>query len=114
MADQNPNTTQEALKDQAAANKAGETAPPNPTVKPTASGEQRGPIRTGVVSNPAPTVDPDAPPVVAKVDEGSLPQATLDEMAAGRRAIERNRPVASAMEAGRAAQASENTTLQRK
>lgn len=100
---ENPNVSQEAGKDQSAAAPTGKAA----------AAEQRAPTRAGVVTNPVPPVDPDAPPVVAKVDENSLPQATLDEMEAGRAALNRNRPVASAMEAGRAAQASESNSLKR-
>lgn len=85
MAEQNPNSKPEAVKDQAAANAAPQTAPTRP----------------GVITNPKPVVDPDAPVVEAKVDVNTLPQATLDEMEAGRRALNRNRPVASAMEAAR-------------
>lgn len=105
MAEQNPNSKPEAVKDQAAANAAPQTAPPNPTVKPASAGEQRpeerAPTRAGVITNPRPIVDPDAPVVEPKVDEQALPQSTLDEMEAGRRALNRNRPVASAMEAAR-------------
>lgn len=48
-----------------------------------------GPARSGLVTNPAP--DPDAPAEAA--GEQALPQATINEMEAGKKALERNKPV---------------------
>lgn len=59
-------------------------------------------VRTStIITNPTAPVDPDAPPVEAKPSE--LPQSTIDEMNAGKKALERNRPVAQALEAAREA-----------
>jgi hypothetical protein len=66
------------------------------------------PIARGVVTNPSPVADPDAP-VKEKVPAG-LPQSTVDEMAAGRKALERNQPVARALEDARAAKDAGTTT----
>lgn len=56
--------------------------------------------RPGVITNPAPVVDPDVP---VKEPVPNVPQSTIDEMAAGKKALERNRPVATKMEEARAA-----------
>ena len=56
----------------------------------------------GLITNPAPIVDPDAPVQEDKLP-ASVPQSTIDEMAAGKKALERNRPVATALESARAA-----------
>jgi hypothetical protein len=54
---------------------------------------------SNVITNPASPVDPDAPVVEVKPD--ALPQSTIDEMEAGKKALERNKPVAQALEAAR-------------
>ena len=49
-----------------------------------------------VITNP---IDPEAP--VKAEAPSSLPQSTIDEMNAGKKALERNRPVAQALEEAR-------------
>jgi hypothetical protein len=65
------------------------------------SGNPIGRPRAGVITNPAPIVDLDAPRVEKLPD--SVPQSTIDEMNAGRKALERNKPVATALENARSA-----------
>lgn len=64
--------------------------------------------RSGVITNPAPApVDPDLAAAQASQNPRDLPpyvpQSTIDEMEAGRKALERNKPVAAALENARAA-----------
>lgn len=66
---------------------------------------QRG---ASTIVNPTPTVDPDARPAEKHPD--ALPQATIDEMAAGKKALERNKPVATALEESRAAKSAGTVT----
>jgi hypothetical protein len=76
-------------------------APAPAPAAPTKAPESKVQPRTGasLITNPAPPVDPDAP---AKEElPPSVPQSTLDEMAAGKKALERNKPVATALEKAR-------------
>jgi hypothetical protein len=63
-----------------------------PAVAPT--GKQ-----SNLITNPMPKVDPDAP--VKEVAPSELPQSTIAEMEAGKKALERNKPVAVALENAR-------------
>jgi hypothetical protein len=61
-----------------------------------------------LISNPPPVVDPELEAARAAANPreklpDSVPQSTIDEMAAGKKALERNRPVATALENARAA-----------
>src|ERR1044072_9292897 len=67
--------------------------------------------RANVISNPAQAVDLEAPAKPAEIPS-SLPQSTIDEMAAGKKALERNRPVATALENARSQQAGTQTAPQ--
>lgn len=72
-----------------------------PGVKAGTAGNSKSIARGGsLISNPAPTVDPDAPAPAEKLPD-SVPQSTIDEMDAGRAALKRNKPVATALEAAR-------------
>lgn len=78
------------------------STPPAVTNEPGVKAGTTKPItRAGIISNPAPAADPDAP--VQEKAPGGLPQSTIDEMAAGKKALERNQPVARALEDARAA-----------
>lgn len=96
-ANQNPNASREAAEKDALAR--------DPkTQKAAQEGITTGPGKTvqrssSLISNPASPTDPDAPVVEEK--PAGLPQSTIDEMAAGKQALERNRPVAQALEAAR-------------
>ena len=57
------------------------------------------PRSSNLITNPGVAADPGAPVPESKPSE--LPQSTIDEMAAGKKALERNRPVAQALEAAR-------------
>ena len=49
--------------------------------------------RSPLITNPTPMRDPDAPDVVEDNTPSDLPQSTIAEMEAGRKALERNKPV---------------------
>ncbi len=49
--------------------------------------------RSSLITNPTPARDPDAPDVVENNTPSELPESTLAEMEAGRKALERNKPV---------------------
>lgn len=92
----NPNITRDAAEKDALAR--------NPqTLKaahePVTTGATKQVRSSTLITNPT---DPNQPDVPAK-DElpDALPQATIDEMAAGKKALERNRPVAQALEEAR-------------
>lgn len=51
------------------------------------------PGRSGLVTNPTPAPDPDAPRAPVDNAPDALPQATINEMEAGKKALERNRPI---------------------
>ncbi len=75
-----------------------------PTTRDAANEARSGhPIRrANVITNPPPARDPDAPvPQPVREAERAVPQATIDEMEAGKKALERNKPVASALEKAR-------------
>ena len=74
----------------------------SPTARQAAAEQKSGaiaPRSSNLITNPGVTVDPGAPVPESKPSE--LPQSTIDEMAAGKKALERNRPVAQALEAAR-------------
>jgi len=74
-------------------------AAPAPVNKAPESTKVQPRVGASLITNPAPPVDEDAP---VKEATPSVPQSTIDEMEAGRKALERNKPVASALEAARA------------
>lgn len=93
------------------------STPPAVTNEPgVRAGTTKGITRpgAGLITNPTPVVDPDVAAAQAAADSqklpASVPQSTLDEMAAGKKALERNRPVATALENARAANAGVSTT----
>jgi len=96
-AQNNPNATREAAdKDALARNPATQRAAHEQVT--TGAGRQVN-RSSNLITNPPAPVDPDAPEKAP--DMQGLPQGTIDEMNAGRRALERNRPVAQELEARR-------------
>jgi hypothetical protein len=79
------------------------STPPAVTNEPGVKAGTTKPIArpAGVITNPPPVVDPDAPVQEAPLAPRGVPQSTIDEMAAGKAALQRNQPVARALEDAR-------------
>lgn len=70
----------------------------NPNAQPTSPSADPKQARTSTIVTNPPSAEA---PVEKKPEASSLPQSTIDEMNSGKKALERNRPVAQALEAAR-------------
>lgn len=84
-------------------NQAGNTAAENPTQVSKAEAQKAAAPAAPTLRPTAPIINPLPPaaPGAPEIDLSQLPQSTIEEMKAGRRALARNLPTAQALEKAR-------------